>query len=727
MLGKIFGLFKSSNNTVSLKETLENLKLVGTLYKKTVGKKRELLSDECSLYMNIMNEKTFDYNLNAYNEEYQFQKGMINIKTNINLNSIDSWESLTYPVTNDLGLKCCSENGRYALIWEYQRQFYIFYLLTDEMNTKNKDNFINTLVTLIASYESEVDYQKALTFEENKDYILNLDVIENVDQFLEENYSKFYGLGEEPTEEHKKINIDDITKKFDNMALKQLDFLNSFPNAVNLFTGKGTLYKYDRLKDDLIAVSSDSKLGIYKVQSFNYYLVVDDASNKTLSCSAMSQEINLLTNRKENLIMWLSRESMNPDVEPTAYNFVFYDEDKIDTLRKIYAKTQYESSSLSKYEDLNAEDQKWLENENMPDEEILDEDIKEVEMEMSNEFQESTSDQLNKVTAQAYLHDRTFVVRENNTIGVYKTDEEDVLTHLANLPAVTKYEDKDIDITNAQMFYSDTNMILLDKKNPNTAFRYDLGKGKIVEEWSAEGMKKIEAVTHEKKFDQMTDNPLLHGVNSNTLFTMDARVNKKNKVVATKSYKTNPKMHCIKTTDFGGIATGSLNGEIRLYSQVGKNAKTLLTCFGDAINDIDVTADGKYLLATCDKYLILIPTNCKGEKNGFNTQMGKEKPNPRTLKIKPIDLNKYGLDKFSFTPAKFNVNKIDGETNIIASLGDYIIIWNFTKVKKGILDDYKIRKVNQKVIENQFKFNRNQVVVTMENKLRIQNQLFLDK
>ncbi len=425
--------------------------------------------------------------------------------------------------------------------------------------------------------------------------------------------------------------------------------------------------------------------------------------------------------------MWMSRESINPDVEPTAYNFVFYDEDKIETLRKVYAKTQYESSSLSKYEDLNAEDQHWLENENMPDDEIIDEDMKEVEMDMSNEFQESTSDQLNKVTAQAYLHDRTFVVRENNTIGVYKTDEEDVLTHLANLPAVTKYEDKDIDIANAQMFYSDTNMILLDKKNPNTAFRYDLGKGKIVEEWTAEGMKKIEAVTHEKKFDQMTDNPLVHGVNTNSLFTMDARVNKKNKVVATKSYKTNPKMHCIKTTDFGGIATGSLNGEIRLYNQVGKNAKTLLTCFGDAIRDIDVTADGKYLLATCDRYLILVPTICKGEKNGFNVQMGKEKPHPKTLKIKPIDLNKYGLDKFNFTAAKFNVNKNDGETNIITSLGDYIIIWNFTKIKKGILDDYKIRKVNQKVLENQFKFNRNQFVVTMENKLRIQNQLFLEK
>jgi hypothetical protein len=93
-------------------------------------------------------------------------------------------------------------------------------------------------------------------------------------------------------------------------------------------------------------------------------------------------------------------------------------------------------------------------------------------------------------------------------------------------------------------------------------------------------MKSIEAVIQEKKYDQMTDNPVMLGVNEKNLFTMDARINKKNKVVNAKSYKTNPKMHCITTTNFGGIAVGSLNGEIRLFKDVGKNAKTLLPCSG---------------------------------------------------------------------------------------------------------------------------------------------------
>ena len=76
----------------------------------------------------------------------------------------------------------------------------------------------------------------------------------------------------------------------------------------------------------------------------------------------------------------------------------------------------------------------------------------------------------------------------------------------------------------------------------------------------------------------MANNPLLQGVNKNNLFTMDTRL--KNKVVNIKSYKTNPKMNCLATTETGGIAVGSLNGEIRLFSEVGKNAKTLLPCFG---------------------------------------------------------------------------------------------------------------------------------------------------
>ncbi len=145
----------------------------------------------------------------------------------------------------------------------------------------------------------------------------------------------------------------------------------------------------------------------------------------------------------------------------------------------------------------------------------------------------------------------------------------------------------------------------------------------------------------------------------------------------------------------------------------------------DPIKSVDVTSDGKYILATCDRYLIIISTTCKGGQLGFDVQMGKEKPKPILLKIKANDIAKYKLDELVFSPARFNVNKQDGETNIITSLGDYVINWNFSRVKKGIFDDYKIKRVYQNVVDNQFKFNRNQIVLTMDHKLRIQNQTVL--
>ena len=132
--------------------------------------------------------------------------------------------------------------------------------------------------------------------------------------------------------------------------------------------------------------------------------------------------------------------------------------------------------------------------------------------------------------------------------------------------------------------------------------------------------------------------------------------------------------------------------------------------------------DGRYILATCDKYLILISTVCKGQCNGFDVQMGKEKPYPKILKVNSIDLKRCGLERCNFTPARFNVTDNKTETNIITSLGDYIINWNFSKIRKGNLDDYKIKKACERIYDNKFKYNSNQIVVTMEHKLRVQNQ-----
>ena len=109
-----------------------------------------------------------------------------------------------------------------------------------------------------------------------------------------------------------------------------------------------------------------------------------------------------------------------------AYNFIFDEISKLNEAKKIITKCLYESSNNIKYENLTEDDRQFLED--AFEEEVVDESQKDIEMEIVNEFQESSSDINNKITSQAYLHDRTFVFRENNSIGVFKTDEDDVLT-----------------------------------------------------------------------------------------------------------------------------------------------------------------------------------------------------------------------------------------------------------------------------------------------------------
>ena len=90
----------------------------------------------------------------------------------------------------------------------------------------------------------------------------------------------------------------------------------------------------------------------------------------------------------------------------------------------------------------------------------------------------------------------------------------------------------------------------------------------------------------EEKLGQMTDNSIVNAFDSNNLFSLDSRVDGKNKIVVNKNYKTNTKFSCMATTAFGGIAVGSGTGEIRLFKELGKNAKTLLPSLGGILHFI---------------------------------------------------------------------------------------------------------------------------------------------
>lgn len=205
---------------------------------------------------------------------------------------------------------------------------------------------------------------------------------------------------------------------------------------------------------------------------------------------------------------------------------------------------------------------------------------------------------------------------------------------------------------------------------------------------------------------------------------MDPRLHISNKRVTGVNYKTNPKLSCVVTTGDGHIAVGSDTGEIRLYSDVDKRAKTALPGLGHGVTSVDVTEDGHWILATTDRYLILAETVLENGRTGFQTRMGQHKPIPYKLQLKIEDMVKFGITDLKFTAAKFDTGENIEESWIITSTGPFIITWNFAKIKRnGRIDDYQIKRCEEEVVADQFRYNlADQVVVTMLDDITVRNR-----
>jgi len=161
------------------------------------------------------------------------------------------------------------------------------------------------------------------------------------------------------------------------------------------------------------------------------------------------------------------------------------------------------------------------------------------------------------------------------------------------------------------------------------------------------------------------------------------------------------------------LVVASEKGDVRLFNQINKNAKTHLPGFGDPIIGVDVTGDGKWILGTCKNYLVVIPTEIQQTGvTGFDKPMGQNKPVPKRLRLKPEHIATMGCQP-SFTPARFNVGE-DEETYIVTSSGPYVVIWNFRQVKAGHVYHYKIRKYSDNIVADNFRFGQHKnIVVTL--------------
>jgi hypothetical protein len=335
---------------------------------------------------------------------------------------------------------------------------------------------------------------------------------------------------------------------------------------------------------------------------------------------------------------------------------------------------------------------------------------------------------VNSQLAVGYKHDRSFVVR-GSKIGVFKHTNNNALEFSTNISKVETPKGALFSPKKVMLHNEDRDMILQHQTDPNKLYRMDLEYGKVVDEWNVHDDIPVVTFAPEKKFAQMTHEPTFLGVSNNALFRVDPRLSG-SKLVDTqlKQYASKNDFSAMATTEKGYIAVASNKGDVRLFDRLGINAKTHIPALGEPIIGLDVSADGRWVLATCNTYILLIDALQKSGKNegklGFERAFAAaDKPQPRRLALTPEHIAQFAHETgkpVRFTPAKFNAGEGHEETSIITATGPYIIEWNLKKVLKGGKAAYLIKRYAENVKADDFKFGSDKnVIVALPNEVNM--------
>ena len=73
-------------------------------------------------------------------------------------------------------------------MWLKNETFYVLELFSDETIVKNEPIFFDVLSTLIASNDFQIPISEAKKENTKEQYVANFDVIENLDEFLKQNF-----------------------------------------------------------------------------------------------------------------------------------------------------------------------------------------------------------------------------------------------------------------------------------------------------------------------------------------------------------------------------------------------------------------------------------------------------------------------------------------------------------------------------------------------------------
>ncbi|KAF7332108.1 hypothetical protein MKEN_00091500 [Mycena kentingensis (nom. inval.)] len=478
---------------------------------------------------------------------------------------------------------------------------------------------------------------------------------------------------------------------------------------------------------------------ILKGDVFNSWLTASEGEGTQLLAHRITSDMMQRWSTKMRSLTW---NYFGEDGNMSSWVLRFNDVESYEQVRATYTQALWETLYQTAWGKMKPDEQTYVmsstnEDVEMPDVSDDEEEEEEIESGLQPDNSESESEDeeeeeadedepamppgaLNSQLVVAYKGDRSYVVR-GNKIGYFTRNSDHSLKYGGTINNVATPKGKEFVPSQIMLHQQDSKMIMKNPNDPHAVYSMDLNRGKIVEEWKVHDDVTVDHVAPDNKFAPTTTEPTLVGASHNSLFRIDPRLSGTKMVESQfKQYVSKNKFSGVATTKDGKLAVASEKGDIRLFDTIGKNAKTALPPLGDPIIGIDVTADGRYIVATTKTYLLLIDTLIGEGKYtgslGFDRSFpANAKPVPRRLQLRPEHVA-FMNHEVSFSPARFNASETQAENAIVTSSGKFVIAWDFNKVKKNQLDKYEIKRYEDFVIQDTFRFDDDkEIVVALAN------------
>ena len=472
---------------------------------------------------------------------------------------------------------------------------------------------------------------------------------------------------------------------------------------------------------------------LLKNSQFSYTINIYNSEFQNIYTIDINENLQYHTDMVRKCIIWADQKKK----KVLAYNFCF-EKDIINILAVLVGSLIMENTHKQSMKNLvNNKKDSWSQFYIGEEEEMVNEDIEDLklfkkdndyeidfEKDFKSDFLNESVNKKNKIKGFVEMKSKNMaLLNRGDEINVLKFDNnKNSFSFLNNL----SFKSKKGDILNPskiQMLDLDRKMIIQDSENDNLAYYCDLEKGKVIRDYNSIQKQKITDIS-------VTDGKDSTFGNSNTFLTVGNRdINRfdvrqdssvQNRFYSTKAktynfnkiYSVNPEKYFV----------ASETGDLRLYNDLNSKTKArnlIPSLYGDAVVNLESSLDGKLILLTFKKYILLLRTFQNGKCCFKNMLKKTHKPKPILLKIHPNVLSKNNVMELNFNSAKFNEKKNEKESLIVATTNDLLVIWKLSKVLNGNYVSKDGYKLDGRIVDGEFLYDSNNLITTFEDDFHI--------